>query len=55
MKKYIKDGFDYSLQVWVRNYIILDCSHPKVMKENGCCNRHKYANKDIREIQKDLK
>ena len=30
----VKDGFDYDLQVWVKDYIIQDCGH----REHPCCN-----------------
>jgi len=36
-------GFDYDIQVWVENGVVLDCAHPDSMKEQGCCAAHKYA------------
>jgi len=48
----LKSGYDYSLQVWVKNFIVLDCGHPEDMKEEGCCNAHRLAGQDIREITK---
>lgn len=46
------NGFDYGLQVWVKNYIIQDCGHPDEMSP-GCCNSDKYCNLDIRIFPKD--
>ena len=45
----VKNGYDYDLQVWVKNYIIQDCGHPTNMKAENCCNAHIAAGKDIRE------
>ena len=50
--KNLKNGYDYTLQVWVKNFIVLDCGHPEDMKEEGCCNAHRLAGQDIREITK---
>lgn len=33
-------GYDYDLQVWVKNGIILDCGHP--LTSSYCCNAHLY-------------
>ena len=41
----VKDGFDYHLQVWVIDYLILDCGH----KFDCGCNSRRYAGRDIRE------
>jgi len=46
---YLLNGFDYDLQVWVRNGRILDCGHPAAMRANGpCCNAHRLAGQSIR-------
>ena len=34
------EGYDYDLQVWVRDGVILNCGHPKNMRP-GCCNADK--------------
>ncbi len=49
----IRNGFDYELQVWVKQYIILGCGHPASMRPKGesCCNQHKHAGKDIRTVE----
>jgi len=39
---YVYHGFDYKLQVWVKDGTILPCGHPKSMGHN-CCNERKYA------------
>ena len=41
-KGILKDGFDYELQVWVKNYICQDVG----------LNKHKYAGQDIRIIKR---
>lgn len=47
-------GFDYELQVWHRDGIILDCAHPDSMSRNGkyCCNERKYKGITIEEARK---
>ncbi len=40
------NGFDYSLQVWVRNGVILDCAHPERMGAR-CCNQRIFAGRRI--------
>lgn len=42
----LKDGFDYTLQCWVQDYIILDCGH----RGHPCCRAHELAGQDIREV-----
>jgi hypothetical protein len=45
----VRNGFDYELQVWVKNYIIQDCGHRGGnTPELPCCNARKFRNKDIR-------
>ena len=45
----VVNGFDYALQVWVRNGIVATCAHPAPMRRGGtpCCNQHRYAGRDI--------
>ena len=46
------NGFDYQLQVWVRNGIVDPGGHPAEMRTNGpCCNQHAYAGQSILEIR----
>ena len=52
MKNYIKNGFDYKLQVWVENYIIFDCGHSK--NQLNCCNARKLKGKDIRKLNEKI-
>ena len=44
-------GYDYSLQAWVKDYIIMPCGHPDGMKAHGCCFAGKNHGKDIRTFQ----
>lgn len=45
------NGFDYQLQVWVKDGIILDCEHPEYMRRDGpCCDRNRYAGQSILDI-----
>lgn len=44
-------GYDYNLQVWVKDGIIQDCGHPTEMKQQFCCNSHRLAGHRISEIQ----
>jgi hypothetical protein len=38
----LKNGFDYDLQVWVKDYFIQNCGHKEIV--NSCdCNGRKYA------------
>ena len=37
-------GYDYNLQVWVRDYVIVPCGHPEPMTG---CNACKYAGEYI--------
>ena len=48
VKGIVKDGFNYTLQVWIKDYIIQNCGH----KVNfGCnCNGRKYKGQDIRTL-----
>lgn len=46
---YLKNGFDYDLQVWVENFVIQDCGHPA--SGINCCNGRKYATVDIRTLE----
>ena len=42
----VKNGFDYNLQVWVKNYIIQDCGH-----EVCRCEARQYQGQDIRQVK----
>ena len=48
----VKNGFDYNLQVWVKDWIVQDCGHPDPMKRGkySCCEAHRLAGQDIRSI-----
>lgn len=48
-KSVVKNGYDYNLQVWVINYIILPCGHPESMGPD-CCNAKRLAWQDIRDL-----
>lgn len=47
----VSDGYDYNLQVWVRNGVIQDCGHPAEMKAEHCCNAHRLSGRKIVETQ----
>jgi hypothetical protein len=48
----IWNGFDYRLQVWVRDGIVQPCGHPARMRTSGpCCAQHAYAGRSILEIE----
>jgi len=48
---YIRNGYDYNLQVWVKDYKVLNCGHPERMRTAGpCCPAHTLAGRDVREI-----
>jgi hypothetical protein len=44
----IWNGFDYNLQVWVKDGVIMGCGHPETMKD--CCNGRKYADQMIVDV-----
>ena len=40
--------FDYQLQVWVRDGVVLPCAHPSDMRRTGpCCSALKYAGRTL--------
>ena len=44
----IKNGFDYTLQVWVKDYRIISCGH-----SGDCtCYGRQHAGEDVRNTQK---
>jgi len=46
------NGFDYRLQVWVRDGIVQPCGHPVGMRTSGpCCAQHAYAGRSILAIE----
>lgn len=49
----VRNGFDYELQVWVKDYMILDCGHPTHMKnvKPTCCPQHSLNGQDIRNVK----
>jgi hypothetical protein len=46
------NGFDYELQVWVRDGIIQNCGHPEMMRtqDGPCCNAYHLAGQKILDI-----
>ena len=48
----LRNGFDYDLQVWVVDYLIPDCKHPREMKVNGscCCQQDRLKGNDTRKM-----
>ena len=48
---FVQYGYDYTHQVWVKNYIIQPCAHPLHMRQNGpCCAGNMYAGLDVRDL-----
>lgn len=46
------NGFDYDLQVWVRNGVIQNCGHPQnAEKGHGCCNARTLHGRMIFDVQ----
>ena len=53
VKGIVKDGFDYSLQFWIEDYIVQNCGHTnnfRARRGGNCCNGFKYAGQDIRQL-----
>lgn len=47
----VKDGYDYALQVWVVDGVVLPCNHPPKMRVGGsCCPQHLYEGVPVSEI-----
>ncbi len=53
-KGQVRNGYDYNLQCWVKDYECMPCAHPLFMREQNqsgrCCDQMKYAGLDIRTI-----
>jgi hypothetical protein len=49
---YVLHGFDYSLQVWVEDGVVLPCGHPRALPlaEPYCCNGARYAGTRVADI-----
>lgn len=47
----VKNGYDYKLQVWVLDFKIQNCGHPKSMHP-GCCNADKLQGKRLVDVKK---
>ena len=47
------NGYDYALQVWVKEGIIQPCAHHNSMRlgDQPCCNAFKLAGKSIHEVK----
>jgi len=42
----LKNGFDYDLQVWVKNYFVQNCGHKEIV--NSCdCNGRRFNGWEI--------
>ena len=53
----LRNGYDYDLQLWVIDYIIPDCGHTddcRASRGGHCCNAHKFAGRDWREVMVQL-
>jgi hypothetical protein len=50
----VKNGFDYDLQVWVEDYIVLDCGHRGGnLPDDPCCNSRKFRGRDIESAKEE--
>ncbi len=47
------NGFDYTLQVWVKNGVVQPCAHPGRMGPR-CCNQRIYAGRRIAWLREDM-
>jgi hypothetical protein len=47
------NGFDYRLQIWVKQGVVLTCNHPESMRAGSqvCCDQHRYAGRSILELE----
>ena len=53
----LHNGFDYDLQVWVKNGINQDCGHQEPKVDNGgyyCCKAHEYCGRKIVMVRAEL-
>ncbi len=46
----VYNGFDYNLQVWVKEGVVLECGHPISMHPH-CCNAQKLKGQRVADIQ----
>ena len=47
----IRSGYDYSLEVWVVDGLVVECGHPESMREGrACCNGWEYRGMSIRSV-----
>ena len=45
------NGFDYRLQVWVQDGVVIPCAHPARMRERGeCCPQARYQGRRLRSV-----
>ena len=44
--------YDYNIQVWVENGVVLPCAHPARMRERGeeCCPQARYQGRRLRSV-----
>ncbi len=50
---FVWNGFDYALQVWVSDGVIMPCVHPNWMRssEEACCPAYHLAGRLITEVE----
>ena len=50
---FVWNGFDYDLQVWVSDGVIMPCAHPNWMRSSGkmCCLVYHLAGRLIKEVE----
>lgn len=59
VKGVLKEGFDYDIQVWVKDYIVQHCGHhsSNMFHPSGrghCCTSSEYAGKHILTVRSEL-
>lgn len=48
---YIWNGYDYRLQVWVQDGVVLPCAHPLTMRHHTwCCEANHFAGLKVQSL-----
>jgi hypothetical protein len=47
----VQGGYDYQLQVWVKDGVVQPCGHPAAMRvTRPCCPANRYRGQRVKEI-----